>query len=45
MVESIDFALAFVEGYDYKTFVADKRTYFAVVKNMEIIGEAAYQLA
>ena len=23
MVESIDFALAFVEGYDYKTFVAD----------------------
>lgn len=44
MVESIDYALAFVEGYDYKTFMADKRTYFAVVKNMEIIGEAAYQL-
>ena len=44
MVESIDYALAFVEGYDYKAFVADKRTYFAVVKNMEIIGEAAYQL-
>jgi len=44
MVESIDYALAFAEGYDYKTFVADKRTYFAVVKNMEIIGEAAYQL-
>ena len=44
MVEAIDYALGFVEGYDYDKFLADKRTYFAVVKNMEIIGEAAYQL-
>ena len=44
MVEAIDYAVALIENYDYKKFVADKRTYFAVVKNMEIIGEAAYQL-
>ena len=25
-------------------FLVDKKTYFAVVKNMEIVGEAAYQL-
>ena len=44
MVEAIDYALAFAKEYDYDTFLVDKKTYFAVVKNMEIIGEAAYQL-
>ncbi len=44
MVEAIDYALSFAEGYSYEAFVQDKRTYFAVVKNMEIVGEAAYQL-
>ena len=44
MVEAIDYALAFAKGYDYDTFLVDKKTYFAVVKNMEIVGEAAYQL-
>ena len=44
MVEAIDYAMAFVEGYSYEEVVADKKTYFAVVKNMEIVGEAAYQL-
>ena len=29
MVEAIDYALGFVEGYDYNKFLADKRTYFA----------------
>lgn len=29
MVEAIDYAMAFVEGYSYEEFVADKKTYFA----------------
>lgn len=28
----------------FEQFKTDKRTYFAVVKNIEIIGEAAYKL-
>lgn len=33
-----------IEGYTLESFVADKRTYFAVMKNVEIAGEAAYML-
>ncbi len=44
MVEAIDFAIDFVGAMSFEEFVKDKRTYFAVVKNLEIIGEAAYQL-
>lgn len=34
MVESIDYALAFAEGYDYKTFVADKLSRVDVVRQV-----------
>lgn len=44
IVEAIDFATDFVGQMSYEDFTHDKRTYFAVVKNIEIIGEAAYQL-
>lgn len=44
MVEVIDYALEFAKGYDYDTFWVDKKTYFAVVKNIEIVGEAHIKL-
>lgn len=34
----------FLIGKTVEDFVSDKMLYFAVVKNMEIIGEAAYML-
>lgn len=34
----------FLEGKNAEDFLLDKLLYFAVVKNMEIIGEAAYML-
>lgn len=33
-----------IEGYSFEEFVADKRTYYSVMKNVEIVGEAAYML-
>ncbi|MBR0502587.1 MAG: DUF86 domain-containing protein [Paludibacteraceae bacterium] len=33
-----------VEGYTLEQFIADKRTYYSVIKNVEIVGEAAYML-
>lgn len=44
IVEAIDYTFEFVDSMAYEDFAKDKRTYFAVVKNMEIVGEAAYQL-
>lgn len=35
----------FLQGYDYESFIKAKVLYFAVVKNVEIIGEAAYMLS
>jgi len=35
----------FLQGYDYERFMKDRILYFAVVKNVEIIGEAAYMLS
>ena len=37
-------ALQYVEGISYEDFVADRMRYFAVMKNIEIVGEAAYML-
>ena len=33
-----------IEGYSFDNLVADKRTYYSVIKNVEIVGEAAYML-
>lgn len=33
-----------IEGVTLDSLLADKRTYYAVMKNIEIIGEAAYML-
>lgn len=34
-----------IEGYSLDALVADKRTYYSVMKNVEIVGEAAYMLS
>lgn len=34
-----------IEGFSYEDLVADKRTYYAVMKNVEIVGEAAFMLS
>ena len=33
-----------IEGYTLEELVADKRTYYSVMKNIEVVGEAAYML-
>ena len=35
----------FMGGRDYEHFMNDKILYFAIVKNVEIVGEAAYMLS
>jgi uncharacterized protein with HEPN domain len=44
IVEAIDRILKFVDGMEYEHFLANEMAQFAVIKNFEIIGEAAYQL-
>ena len=44
MLEHSANALQFVEGIGYEDFVADRMRYYAVMKNVEIVGEAAYML-
>ena len=45
IIEAADYISTFVEDVDYDSFVADKLRYFAVLKNVEIIGEAAYMIS
>ncbi len=44
IVEAVDRIRSYVEGMDYPRFAADQRTIDAVVRNLEIIGEAARSL-
>jgi uncharacterized protein with HEPN domain len=44
MLEAADYIISFVEGLTYEQFLADKIRYFAVMKNVEILGEAANML-
>ncbi len=44
MLEAADYIISFVAGLDYEQFMSDKIRYFAVMKNVEIIGEAANML-
>ena len=44
MLEAADYIISFVEGLTYEQFFADKIRYFAVMKNVEILGEAANML-
>ncbi len=36
--------MEYVDGMTYEQFVADRRTYDAVVRNLEVAGEAAKKL-
>lgn len=42
--QAIDNIHSFLEGKSAQQFLEDLMLYFAIVKNMEIIGEAAYML-
>jgi uncharacterized protein with HEPN domain len=42
---NIDLAERFVEGFDYDGFVEDMRTFYALVRCLEIISEASRRLS
>lgn len=44
MVASCEKILRYAEGMDYDGFRQDEKTYDAVVRNLEIVGEAAKNL-
>ena len=41
ILEAITFIREYVKSMDYKAFEADRKTQDAVIRNLEIIGEAA----
>ena len=45
ILQATDNIIAFTEGKSLEDLMADKLRYFAVVKNVEIIGEASYMLS
>ncbi len=44
MAEALDRALSYVEGMSYEDFLADQKTKDAVVRNIQVIGEAANRI-
>lgn len=44
IIEYADNVTMFIKGHTLESLVADKRTYYSVVKNVEVVGEAAYML-
>ena len=44
MLEAADYVISFVDGLSYEQFLADKIRFFALMKNVEIIGETANML-
>lgn len=44
ILEAIDRIFRFVEDIEYEDFLKKEMAQYAVIKNFEIIGEAAYQL-
>ncbi len=44
IVEAIDNIFEFVENKSFQTYQSDKILRFAIIKNLEIVGEAAYLL-
>ncbi|MHA1973342.1 MAG: HepT-like ribonuclease domain-containing protein [Candidatus Hodarchaeales archaeon] len=45
IINAIDKALKFIEGMSYDVFVKDDRTIFAVIRAIEIIGEAVKNIS
>jgi uncharacterized protein with HEPN domain len=44
IVEAADLVAEFTDGMTLEAFIADRRTYHAVLRNLEILGEAAKKL-
>lgn len=44
IIEAIDNIIEFTQGVDFESYKGNKILRFAVIKNLEIIGEAAYLL-
>ncbi|HEX3487324.1 MAG TPA: HepT-like ribonuclease domain-containing protein, partial [Micropepsaceae bacterium] len=44
ILDNIDLALEFARGYDFSTFVGDRRTFYAVTRALEIISESSRRL-
>ena len=44
MLENAEKALSFIEGLDYEGFFKDDKAMYAVIRALEIIGEAARQI-
>jgi uncharacterized protein with HEPN domain len=44
MLENAEKALSFVRGLDYDGFCTDDKAVYAVIRALEIIGEAARQI-
>lgn len=45
IIDSIEKIMKYVEGYAFEDFINDTRTLDAVIRNFEIIGEAAGRLS
>jgi len=45
ILESIDYIIDFIKGISFEDFKADMKLRFAIIKNIEIIGEASYMLS
>jgi uncharacterized protein with HEPN domain len=44
IIEYANNVIMLIDGYSYEKLIEDKRTYYSVIKNVEIVGEAAYML-
>ena len=44
IIEAMDDAISFVEGMDYEDFVKNKKTIYALIRAVEIIGEAVKKI-
>jgi uncharacterized protein with HEPN domain len=44
VVDAMSKAESFIEGMEYESFVNDDRTIFAVIRSLEIVGEAVKKI-
>ena len=44
MLQATERSLGYVAGHTFETFLADTRTFDAVLRNLEVLGEAAAQV-
>ena len=43
-IEAMDDAMRFVKGMEYNDFVKDRKTIYAVIRAIEVIGEAVKKI-